>query len=157
MKIREVTANYRKHEFTVVTGSGETFPFPFSKADPAPTTENRITTLQVDKELAGEGFTYSVASGDEGSVHVDSVLEYNEDPQYLAEMLLYRLSIEASKRIEQSPLSRRQIAKRLYTSLPQLYRLLDPTNTKKSMSQLVSLLYVLGCDVDVMVKNKATA
>jgi len=43
----------------------------------------------------------------------------------------------------------RQIAKRLKPSVPQLYRLLDSANTRKSMSQLVALLHVLDCDVDL--------
>ncbi len=59
----------------------------------------------------------------------------------------------------QSPIliSRRQIAKRLNTSLPQLYRLLDSANTRKSMNQLVTLLHVLNCNVDMVVKKKAAA
>ena len=54
----------------------------------------------------GEGFTYRLNSGAEGSVHVDAVLEYNEDPAYMAELMLYRLSQEAKERFEESvPLS----------------------------------------------------
>jgi hypothetical protein len=65
------------------------------------------------------------------------------------------LSIEAQKGLESSKLSRRQIAKRLNTSVPQLYRLIDPTNTSKSMKQLVALLHILDRDVDLVVKKKA--
>jgi hypothetical protein len=114
-----------------------------------------IEDLFVDKELGNEAFTYVLKSGKEGSIHIEQVLEYNEDPKYLADLLTYKLSIEAQKRLEGSELSRRQLAKRLKTSVPQLYRLLDPANTSKSMKQLVALLHVLDCDVDVVVKNKA--
>jgi predicted XRE-type DNA-binding protein len=93
--------------------------------------------------------TYVLQSGDEGSIHIEQVLEYNEDPTYLAELLTYKLTLEAKQRIESSGLSRRQIAKRLSTSLPQLHRLLDPANSRKSMNQLVTLLHVLNCNVDV--------
>ena len=51
----------------------------------------------------------------------------------------------------------RQIAKRLKPSVPQLYRLLDSANTRKSMSQLVALLHVLDCDVDLVVTKKVAA
>jgi hypothetical protein len=51
-------------------------------------------------------------------------------------------------------LSRRQIAKRLKTSVPQLYRLLDPANTRKSINQLVALLHVLNCQVDLVVSRR---
>ena len=44
-----------------------------------------------------------------------------------------------------------------YTSVPQLYRLLDPANHRKSMRQLISLLHVLNCDVDLVVKERTAA
>jgi hypothetical protein len=50
--------------------------------------------------------------------------------------------------------SRRELARRLKTSVPQLYRLLDPTNTRKSMNQLVCLLQVLDCSVDLVVTDR---
>ena len=155
MKIRKVSANNRKNEFLVVTGSGAEYSFPYSKAIPKPSAADPIEELFVDKELGKEAFTYRLNSGKEGSVHIEQVLEYNEDPRYLADLLTYKLSVEAQKRLEGSELSRRQLAKRLKTSVPQLYRLLDPTNTSKSMNQLVALLHVLDCDVDLVVKGRA--
>lgn len=157
MKIRSVTSNNRKREFSVVTRSGAEYPFPYSRAIPQPGTDDRIETLYVDKELANEAFTYRLESGGEGTLHIEQVLEYNEDPNYLADLLTYKLSLEAQKRIETSALSRRQVAKRLKTSVPQLYRLLDPANTRKSMHQLVALLHILNCDVDLVVKKRAAA
>ena len=157
MKIRNVTSNNRKNEFAVTTRSGVTYPFPYSEANPQPSSDDRIEDVFVDKELGSEAFTYILESSEEGSVHIDQVLEYNEDPKYLAELLTYKLSLEAQRRIETSALSRRQVAKRLKTSVPQLYRLLDPANTRKSMNQLVALLHILNCDVDLVVKKRAAA
>jgi len=157
MKIRSVKINNRRKEFTVRNYSGLQFTFPYSKSDPHPDSKNRIEEVFVDKELANEAITYVLQSGDEGSIHIEQVLEYNEDPAYLAELLTYKLTLEAKQRIESSGLSRRQIAKRLNTSLPQLYRLLDPANTRKSMNQLVTLLHVLNCNVDMVVKRKDAA
>ena len=110
--------------------------------------------MYVDPELGREGFTYRLASGAEGSVHLDSVLEYNEDPSYMAELTLYRLTLEAKKRFESSGLSAREVARLLGTSPTQLYRLLDPTNYGKSLKQLVALLYLLGAEVELEVKNR---
>ena len=155
MKIRKVSANNRTNEFTVIIRAGLEYSFPYSKAAPKPSARNPIDELYVDRELGNEAFTYVLKSGREGSVHIEQVLEYNEDPKYLADLLTYKLSIEAQKRLEKSELSRRQLAKRLKTSVPQLYRLLDPTNTSKSMNQLVALLHVLDCDVDLVVKGRA--
>ena len=157
MKIRSVTLNNRKNEFLVVNRSGVTYSFPYAEADPVPGTDDRIEEVFVDKELGNEAFTYILESGKEGSVHIDQVLEYNEDPNYLAELLTYKLTLEARDGVENSGLSRRQIAKRLKTSVPQLYRLLDPANTRKSMNQLVALLHILNRDVDFVVRKGAAA
>ena len=153
MKILGVVANNRKHAFEVRT-SRQTLVFPYTKADPAPSSTDRIAEVSVDPELGREGFTYRLASGDEGSVHIDAVLEYNEDPSYMAELTLYRLSEEARSRFEASGLSAREVSRWLGTSPTQLYRLLDPTNYSKSLRQLISLLYVLGCEVDVEVRER---
>jgi len=154
MKIRNIKSNNRKNEFSVVTYSGSEYSFPYSEARPRPTADNRIEYISVDKELGKEAFTYILESGKEGTVHIEQVLEYNEDPKYLANLLTYKLSLEAQKCIEHSGLSRRQMARRLKTSVPQLYRLLDPSNTRKSMTQLVALLHILDCDVDLVVRKR---
>lgn len=154
MKIRKVEANNRKGEFRVVTYSGDSYVFPYVKAEPQPDSADKVADTYVDQELGKEAFTYVLESGDEGSVHLDQVLEYNEDPTYLRDLLIYQLTVEAKKRVEESGLSRRELARRLRTSVPQLYRLLDTANTKKSINQLVSLLQVLDCRVDVLVTQK---
>ncbi|OGT34715.1 MAG: hypothetical protein A2W28_08600 [Gammaproteobacteria bacterium RBG_16_51_14] len=157
MKIQNVTSNNRKREFTVALRSGVVYSFPYSETDPRPSTDDRIEDVFVDKELGNEAFTYILESGKEGTVHIEQVLEYHEDPKYLAELLTYKLSVEAQRRIKNSALSRRQVAKRLNTSVPQLYRLLDPANTSKSINQLIELLHILNCNVDLVVKKKAAA
>jgi len=157
MKIREVTFNNRKHEFSVRLYSGAEYSYPYSATDPQPTTKDSIEEVFVDKELGNEAFTYILETGKEGTVHIDQILEYHEDPKYMAELLTYKLTVEAQRRIEKSNLSRRQLAKLLNTSVPQLYRLLDPSNTSKSMSQLITLLNILNCNVDFVVKQKSVA
>jgi hypothetical protein len=84
-------------------------------------------------------------------VHVEQVLEYNQDPEYLKELLLYKLSVEAQKAVEDSGVSKRELARRLRTSPSQLYRLLDPTNSVKSVGQMLALLHLVGREVDVVV------
>jgi hypothetical protein len=157
MKIRKVSANDRKKEFSVLNRAGVEYTFPYARATPRPGREDRVAEVSVDKELGSEAFTYVLESGNEGSIHIEQVLEYNEDPNYLADLLLYKLSVEAQQRIDHCGLSRRQIARRLKTSLPQLYRLLDPANTRKSMQQLVALLHILDCDVDLVVRKRNAA
>ncbi|OFW07192.1 MAG: hypothetical protein A3I61_04205 [Acidobacteria bacterium RIFCSPLOWO2_02_FULL_68_18] len=153
MRIRSVTHNNRKKVFEV-RASTKTLIFPFSKAEPTPTIRDPITQLAVDAEAGREAFTYVLHSGRTGTVHIEQLLEYNQDPTYLRDLLLYRLTLEAQKRIAASPLSKREIVRRLGTSAAQLYRLLDQTNYRKSVDQVLALLQVLNCEVDLVVRTK---
>ncbi len=90
-------------------------------------------------------------------MHIDHALEYNEDPGYLADILIHKLTVEARRRADQSGSSRRELARRLSTSVPQLYRLLDPANTRKSLGQLVELLHLLDCDVEFVISPRRAA
>jgi hypothetical protein len=153
MKIKRIKPNNRKKAFEVTTDN-KTYFFPYAKLAFQPSPTNTIADVSVDRELGDEAFTYVFASGDEGTVHIDHVLEYNQDPGYLRDLLLYRLTLEVQKRVENSPLSKRELIRRLGTSATQFYRLLDQTNYKKSFDQLFSLLHVLDCDVDLVVKER---
>ena len=153
MRIRSVASNNRKKAFIVRT-SARTLELPYARVEPPPTSKDPIVRLLVDPELGHEAFTFVLRSGREASVHVDRVLEYNQDPTYLRDLLLYRLTLEAQKRVAKSPLSKREIVRRLGTSAAQLYRLLDQTNYRKSVDQLLALLQVLNCDVDLVVRTK---
>jgi predicted XRE-type DNA-binding protein len=156
VKIQSVTHNNRKRAFQV-KASKKLFQLPYTKVDPQPGIADPITRVFVDKELGSERFTYVLESGKQGTVHSEQVLEYNQDPRYLRDALLYKLTIEAQRRVEQSVLSKREIIRRLGTSATQFYRLLDQTNYRKSVDQLLSLLHVLDCDVDLLVRTKDTS
>jgi predicted XRE-type DNA-binding protein len=154
MKIRSVVPNNRKRAFEVKT-SARSSVFPYLKADPQPGADDPIVRAFVDQELGREAFTYVLRSGREGTVHIEQVLEYNKDPRYLRDLLLYRLTLEAQRRVEASGLSKREIIRRLGTSAAQFYRLLDQKNYRKSIDHLLSLLHVLDCDVELVVRGKS--
>ena len=156
MKVRRVKANNRRKAFEVSVHRN-VYLYPYAKLHPQPKPGTKVVEVFVDKEIGSEGFTYVLESGEEGTVHIEQVLEYNQDPGYLRELLLYKLMLEAQKRVEASPLSKREIIRRLGTSATQFYRLLDQTNTRKSVGQLLSLLHVLDCDVDLVVRDRRTA
>ena len=156
MKVKHVKRNNRRKAFEVDVRK-TTYLYPYAKLDPRPAPNNKVVDVFVDKEIENEGFTYVLESGAGGTVHLEQVLEYNEDPGYLRDLLLYKLTLEAQRRVEGSPLSKREIIRRLGTSATQFYRLLDQTNTRKSVGQLLSLLHVLDCEVDFVVRNRRTA
>ena len=154
MKILGVSFNNRRKGFEVKVRS-RTLWFPYARLETRPGVRDRILRVFIDKELGGEGFTYVLESGKEGTVHIEQVLDYNQDPSYMRDMLVYKLTLEAQERVSASSLSRREIIRRLGTSATQFYRLLDQTNYRKSVDQLISLLNVLDCDVDVVVRAKS--
>ena len=154
MKIRRIVVNKRRKAFEVHTHRA-IFSFPFAVAKPAPTRDDPVESAFVDPEVGREGFTYALASGREGTIHVDAVLEYNRDPATMADLMLYELTLEARRRLDRTRLGTREIIRRLGTSASQFYRLLDPANDRKSLRQMVALLAVLGCDVELKVKARA--
>jgi GNAT superfamily N-acetyltransferase len=153
VKIMRVRANNRRQAFEVRVGR-RVLNFPWARAEPVPRPTNRIRALYVDPELGGQGFTYVLENGDEGSVLLDHVLDYNSDPGYLRELLLYRLTLEAQERLATCGLSHREIIRRLGTSPAQFYRLLDQTNDRKTVDRMLELLHVLGCEVQLVVSAR---
>lgn len=152
MKIKKILPNNRKKAFEVTTYNKD-YLFPYAKLEVPPSRENPIAKVYVDKELDNEAFTYELRSGDEGTVHMDHVLQYNRDPRYMRDLLLYKLTLVAQDRVKSSSLSKRELIRRLGTSPAQFYRLLDQTNYKKSIDQLMALLHILDCEIDLVVKK----
>jgi hypothetical protein len=138
----------------VVEVQGKTHHLPYARCVPAPSASDPVAAVFVDPELGDEAFTYRLRAGAEGSVHVDQVLDYNKDPSYLRDLVVYRLTIEAQKRVAGAALSKREIIRRLGTSAAQFYRLLDQTNYSKSIDQMLRLLNVLDCEVDLVIHAK---
>ena len=156
MKIHSVAPNNRRKAFEVNL-RGRTLPLPYARVSPRPSATDRVLEVAVDEEVGREAFSYKLASGASGYVHVEQVLDYNQDPSYMRDQLLYRLTLEAQRRVKASPLAAREIIRRLGTSAPQFYRLLDQTNYQKSVDQVLSLLQVLDCEVELVVRSRGAA
>lgn len=122
---------------------GPAYPFPYAKADPTPTAADPVAEAFVDSELGKEALTYLLESGKEGSVHIDHVLEHNEEPEYMARLLAYKLTVAACKRMEESGIAQAEVAKRLKMPAARLRQLLDTANPSKSLDDLAALLRAL--------------
>ena len=154
MKIRGILNHPRRQAFEVRTARGA-FVFPYDRCNPKPRTGDAVTAVSIDDDTGRESFTYTLDSGKTGVVHVEKVLDHNDEPTYMHQALLYRLTLDALAKLDASPLSKREIGRRLGTSPSQLYRLLDPANTRKSVDRMLGLLRVLGCEVDIVVRRRA--
>ena len=71
----------------------------------------------------------------------------------MRDLLLYKLTLEAQKQVEKSPLSKRELIRRLNTSPAQFYRILDEENYRKSIDQVLGLLAVLECQVEFSIES----
>jgi len=154
MKIRSVTFNNRRRDFTVRLGASS-YRYPYTRLETPPAPGDHVVAACVDPELGREGFSYTLASGAEGTVHGEQVLDYNKDPRYLRDVLLHELTLAAQQRLKTSPLSRREIARRMGTSAAQVCRLFDQANTRKSVDEVLALLGVIECEVQVSVRAKS--
>lgn len=130
------------------------YAFPYALLRLRPSSRNRIVCVTPDDELGREGFTYRLEDGTGDTVHMDAVLEYNQDPTYLNGLLLHRLTVAANRAASASELTKRELIRRLGTSASQFYRLLDPTNHTKSVGQMLALLHLLGQEVDFVVSPR---
>lgn len=155
MRIKKVTANNRKRCFEIITSDRRVMEFPYSKLRLKPSAESPVREVFIDPDIGNEGFTYRLAGGREDSVHVDQVLEYNQDTQYARQMLLYKLTLQAQKLLNDRGVRKRELARRLHTSPIQIYRLLDQTFYHKTIDQMVRLLTALDCPVEIVFKKAA--
>lgn len=154
MKIKNVVLNNRKKTIEIETPKGW-LSLPFAKLDLKPTPKDKITKIFVDSDLASRCVTYRLASGKEDSVHLDSFLNYNQDPDYLRDLLLHKLTCQALELFEKSNLTKNEICRRLKTSPSQLKRLFDPSNYKKSLDEVMRLLAVLGYNIELKLSKVA--
>jgi hypothetical protein len=156
VKITSVTDRTREKALQIDT-AGRSYTFPYAKLRVVPSANDPIADVYPDPELGNEAFTYRLRSGAEDTVHFDAVLDVNGDPDYLQGLLFHQLTIEAIRGLEESRLGKRQAARQLGTSASQLYRLLDPNNTSKSLGQLLALLDLVGREVALVVSPKSAA
>lgn len=154
MKIKRVLANNKKKVVVIETAKGN-FELPFWRLVVKPSKMDPMMHIVVDKELGSEGITYTLASGKTDSLHLDAFLDYNKDPDYLRQILLYKLTLKAQDIIKQKKVLKRTLSRRLKTSPTQLYRLLDQTFYGKTIDQMIRLLAALDCGVDVVFKKVA--
>lgn len=150
MKIRTARSNAHRRAFLVETARG-TFEFPWAQSEVVPSPADPVVTIDPDPELGKEAFSYRLRSGAEGTVHLDHVLHFVREPGYQREQLVYELTCRAMDALADSGRSKRSLARQLGTSLAQVSRLFDSSNTQKSLDQMVRLLAALGRRVDLHV------
>jgi len=147
-KIKSAFLNRKKKAIEIEISNHIQLSLPFARLNLKPTVMDPIVDIYIDSELDHKAITYSLKSKRESTVHLDAFLDYNRDPNYLKELLLYKMTLQSLQQIKKSALSKNEITRRLKTSPSQLARLLDPRNKTKTVDNMLRLLSVLGCDVE---------
>lgn len=153
LKILRCDVDHARRRFVVRTRAW-TYPFPFERLDPPLERGERVEEVHIDPEVGREGFTFRTSRGREDTVLADWVRDVNADPDYLSELLLHRLACRAKDELARSKLPRSEVQRRLGLGAAELRRLVDPAAAGKRLEDLVRLLFVLGCDVDLEVKRR---
>ena len=133
----------------------KSYVMPYAMLPVRPSSADPVISVTPDEEIGREGFTYRLRSGREETVHLDVVLDYNRDPDFIREQILYRLSVEAEAIVRSKRFPKRALARRLNTSPARILQLLDPTDYHKTIDQMMRLLHVLGARLDVVLRDAA--
>lgn len=152
-RITSARFNNRKREICIIAG-GKELSIPSSRLPLAPDSRDPVAAVFVDPELAERGITYRLKSGKEASLHMDAFLDYNRDPDFMGDLLKYRMTVLVLELLPMLRLSKSDIRRRLRTSPSQLSRLLDPANRTKTIDQLLRVLSVIGCELDLSFRLK---
>ena len=105
---------------------------------------DKVIEAGPDKEVGGHSFYFTLGNGKKDYVPYDQPLHIAQNPEYVRQQTLYEMTELLNRLIKESKVPKRELARRLGTSLSQLTRLLDTTNYKKELSRLIELAAMLN-------------
>lgn len=109
----------------------------------------------LDEETGGHSFYFVLENGKKDYVPYDQPLHIVQHPEYVRQHTLYEVTKQLNQFIEREKVPKRELARRLGTSLSQLARLLDTTNYKKELSRLIELAAMLNYEFKWSFKKAA--
>ncbi len=139
-KFKHVTFDNKKRVFCLHYTSGLKLDCPYS----ALKIKGRVTAAAADMETGGHSFYFVLESGKKDYVPYDQPLHIAQLPENAKQQALYEMTKTINEFIRKERISKRELARRLNTSLSQLARLLDTTNYKKELSRLIEIAALLN-------------
>ena len=106
--------------------------------------KGKVTESGPDDEVGGHSFYFVLENGRKEYVPYDQPLHIVQNPEYVKEQTLYEITKCLNEFIKKEKVSKRELARRLGTSMSQLMRLLDTANYKKELSRLIELAALLN-------------
>ncbi len=139
-KFRKVGYDNKKKVFHLEYTSGLKIECPYSALG----IRRKVIEAAPDTEVGQHSFYFVLNNGKKDFVPFDQPLHILQNPEYVKQQTLYEVTKQLNEFIKQGKVSKRELARRLGTSLSQLSRLLDTTNYKKELSRLIELAAMLN-------------
>lgn len=150
-KYRAVTFNNKKKVFNLVYTSGLEIECPYSGLF----INNKVVEVGLDKETGNHCFYFVLEDGEKHYITHDQPLYVVKNPDYIRHDTLCNVTIKLQNIMELRKISKREVARRLKTSVTQVNRLLDQTNYNKDLSRLIQMAAVLGYEFELSFKKAA--
>ena len=139
-KFRIVELDNKKKVFHLKYTSGLEVECPYSALG----IRHKVVEAAADSEAGQHSFYFILENGKKDFVPFDQPLHIAQNPEYVKEQTLYEVTKQLNEFIKKAKVPKRELARRLGTSLSQLARLLDTTNYKKELSRLIELAAMLN-------------
>lgn len=104
----------------------------------------KVKDAAPDREAGDHSFYFVLESGKRDYVPYDQPLHIAQNPEYVKQQTLYEMTKMINEFIREEKIPKRELARRLGTSMSQLLRLLDTTNTKKELARLIEIAALLN-------------
>ncbi len=150
-KFKKVEFDNKKRVFHLQYTSGLKVECPYSSFK----IQSKVIEAGPDPEVGGHSFYFVLENGKKDYVPFDQPLHVLQNPEYVKEQTLYDMTKCLNEFIRKEGVSKRELTRRLGTSMSQLQRLLDTTNTKKELSRLVELAAMLNYEFKWSFKRAA--
>lgn len=115
----------------------------------------KVVEAAPDAEVGKHSFYFILDNGKKDYVPYDQPLHIAQHPEYVKEQTLYEITKQLNKFIGEVKISKRELARRLNTSMSQLLRLLDTTNYKKELTRLIEIAAMLNYEFKWQFKKAA--
>ncbi|MBI2981330.1 MAG: hypothetical protein HYY44_03370 [Deltaproteobacteria bacterium] len=150
-KFRKAEFDNKKRVFHLEYTSGLRIDCPYSALG----FRGKVLESSPDNETGQHSFYFVLDSGKKEFVPYDQPLHIVQNPEYVKQYTLYEVTKQINEFIKRGNVSKRELARRLGTSLSQLSRLLDTTNYKKELSRLIELAAMLNYEFKWQFKKAA--
>lgn len=139
-KFKHVTFDNKKRVFHLEYTTGLRVECPYSALG----IREGVTQAAPDSEVGNHSFYFVLKSGKRDYVPYDQPLHIVREPEYAREEALYEITLAINEFIRKEKIPKRELARRLNTSMSQLGRLLNPANYNKELSRLIQIAAMLN-------------